>query len=255
MSDSFSVRGLRTLITGASSGIGRTIAEEFASAGAPVAICSREAEHVAPVAESIRTDGGEAHAYQCDVREKDAVDRFVSEAADALGGVDCLVNNAGASFVAGFEDISTNGWETIVETNLTGTRHCCHAAAAALADSSGCVVNLASAGGEAGAPYMSHYGAAKAGVINLTASLADEWAADGVRVNCIAPGYVATPGLESQMGISAEDVDRSSIDRQIGLPEEIADVTRFLASDAASYLTGETIVPRGKPDLVEVPGA
>jgi len=255
MSDRFSVDGLRTLITGASSGIGRVVAEEFASAGAPVAICSREEEHVAPVAESIRDEGGEAYAYECDVRDEAAVERFVGEAADALGGVDCLVNNAGASFMAGFEDISANGWETIVETNLTGTRHCCYAAADDLADAGGCVVNLASAGGEAGAPYMSHYGAAKAGVINLTASLADEWAADGVRVNCIAPGYVATPGLESQMGITGEEIDRSSIDRQIGLPVEIADVVRFLASDAASYLTGETIVPRGKPDLVEVPGA
>ncbi|MEF8839628.1 MAG: SDR family NAD(P)-dependent oxidoreductase [Haloarculaceae archaeon] len=255
MSETFSVAGCRTLVTGASSGIGRAIAEEFARDGAPVAICSREEGNVATVAESIREEGGETHAFECDVREETGVDAFVNEAAEALGGIDCLVNNAGASFMASFEDISENGWNAVVDTNLTGTRNSCRAAAGRLADGGGCVVNLSSAAGEAGAPYMSHYGAAKAGVINLTASLADEWADDDVRVNCIAPGFVATPGLESQMGIAADEVDRASVDRRIGLPEEIADVARFLASDAASFVTGETIVPRGKPDLVEVPEA
>jgi NAD(P)-dependent dehydrogenase (short-subunit alcohol dehydrogenase family) len=100
---------------------------------------------------------------------------------------------------------------------------------------------------------MSHYGAAKAAVVNLTRSLAFEWASDGVRVNCIAPGFVATPGLASQMGISADDVDRETVERRVGVSEEIADVARFLASDASSFVVGETIAAAGVPDVMESP--
>jgi len=100
---------------------------------------------------------------------------------------------------------------------------------------------------------MSHYAAAKAGVINLTKTLGHEWADDGVRVNCIAPGYVATPGVESQMGVTAEDIDREAVDRTIGLSEEIADVAQFLASPASSYVVGETIRAAGAPDLMKSP--
>lgn len=253
MTDSFAVGDVRTVVTGASSGIGQAIAERFASEGAPVAICSREQDNVDPVAEGIAADGGDAHAFECDVRDEEAVEGFLADAAEAMGGIDCLVNNAGAGFMANFEDISENGWETIVETNLSGTRHCCVAAVEELANGGGSIINLSTAGALQGFPYMSHYGASKAGVINLTGSLSYEWAEKGIRVNCIAPGFVATPGLASQMGITAEEIDRTEVDRSVGLPSEIADVAQFLASEAASFLTGETIVPRGKPDLMESP--
>ena len=100
---------------------------------------------------------------------------------------------------------------------------------------------------------MSHYGAAKAAVINLTSTLAFEWASEDVRVNCIAPGFVATPGVESQMGVTADDIDRSAVERRIGLSEEIADIAQFLASDAASYIVGETVTAAGVPDIMETP--
>jgi NAD(P)-dependent dehydrogenase (short-subunit alcohol dehydrogenase family) len=253
--DQFGVDGTVALITGASSGIGRTIAERFAADGARVAICSRSADRVEPVAEGIREDGGEAVAVECDVRERDVVEAFVDAAVDRFGGVDVLVNNAGASFVASFEDISPNGWATIVETNLRGTYHCTSVAGEYLADGGGAVVNVASVAGRDGAPYMSHYGAAKAGVVNLTRSLAYEWAGRGVRVNCVAPGYVATPGVAEQMGVAAGEIDRSEVDRRIGTTEEVADAVQFLASAAGSYFAGETIYPSGKPRDPEEPGA
>ncbi|MFB6072792.1 MAG: SDR family NAD(P)-dependent oxidoreductase [Halobacterium sp.] len=253
MTDRFSVSGA-AVVTGASSGIGRAVAERFAADGADVVVCSREQGNVDPVAEGIREDGGSALAVECDVTDRDAVDALVDATVEEFGGLDVLVNNAGASFVAGFEDITPNGWQTVVDVNLTGTYHCTQAAAEHLQDGGGAVVNVASVAGQEGAPYMSHYAAAKAGVVNLTRTLAMEWAPRGVRVNCVAPGFVATPGLESQMGVSADDVDRGEVDRRIGVSEEIADVARFLASPAASFVVGETVTAGGVPQGEEVPG-
>lgn len=252
MPDNFAVTGT-AVVTGASSGIGRAVAERFAADGADVVVCSREQENVDPVAEAIREDGGSALAVECDVTDRDAVDALVEATVEEFGGLDVLVNNAGASFVAGFDDISPNGWDTIMDVNLGGTYHCTHAAAEHLKDGGGAVVNVASVAGQEGAPYMSHYAAAKAAIINLTRTLAIEWAGDDVRVNCIAPGFVATPGLEAQMGVSADDVEREAVDRRIGVSEEIADAVRFLASPAASFVVGETLTAGGVPQGEEVP--
>ncbi|SEV89559.1 SDR family NAD(P)-dependent oxidoreductase [Halobacterium jilantaiense] len=252
MPDRFSVSGT-AVVTGASSGIGRAVAERFAADGADVVVCSREQENVDPVAEGIREDGGSALAVECDVTDRDAVDALIEATVEEFGGLDVLVNNAGASFVAGFDDISPNGWDTIMDVNLGGTYHCTHAAAEHLKDGGGAVVNVASVAGQEGAPYMSHYAAAKAAIINLTRTLAIEWAGDDVRVNCIAPGFVATPGLEAQMGVSADDIEREDVDRRIGVSEEIADSVRFLASPAASFVVGETLTAGGVPQGEEVP--
>jgi len=250
----FSVDGQTAIVTGASSGIGREIAEQFAAGGADVVICSRDQGNVDPVADEINDrDGGRAVAIECDVTDRDAVEALVDATVEEFGGLDVLVNNAGASFMASFEDISPNGWSTIVDINLTGTYHCTQAAGEYLKDGGGAVINLASVAGQRGSPHMSHYGAAKAGVINLTSTLSFEWASENVRVNCIAPGFVATPGVESQMGVSGEDLDRDDVERRIGTVEEIADIAQFLASDASSYLVGETITAQGVPRILETP--
>ncbi|NHN48508.1 SDR family oxidoreductase [Halostella sp. JP-L12] len=253
--EQFHVDGETAIVTGASSGIGKVIAERFADDGVDVVVCSRDIDNVEPVADGIQESErpGEALAVECDVTDRDAVEALVDATVEEFGGLDVLVNNAGASFMANFDDISPNGWETIVDINLTGTYHCTHAAAEHLKDGGGAVVNLASVAGEKGAPYMSHYAAAKAGVVNLTKTLSHEWADEGVRVNCISPGFVATPGVESQMGVSADGIDRSEVERRIGMSEEIADVAQFLASPASSYVVGQTITPAGVPDIMENP--
>ncbi|MFB6271205.1 MAG: SDR family NAD(P)-dependent oxidoreductase, partial [Halobacterium sp.] len=118
--DRFSVSGQTAIVTGASSGIGRGIAEQFAADGADVVVCSREQENVDPVADGINeADGGRALAVECDVTDRDAVEALVAATVEEFGGIDCLVNNAGASFMASFDDISENGWSTIVDINLT----------------------------------------------------------------------------------------------------------------------------------------
>jgi 3-oxoacyl-[acyl-carrier protein] reductase len=258
--DQFSVAGSTVVVTGSSSGIGQSIAERFAADGANVVVCSREQENVDPVAEGINEaaagdeSAGRALAIECDVRDRDAVDALVDATVEEFGTVDCLINNAGASFMASFDDISENGWKTILDINLTGTFHCTQAAGRVMKeDGGGSVINLSSVAGQQGSPFMSHYGAAKAGVVNLTTTLAYEWASDDVRVNCIAPGFVATPGVETQMGVSADNVDRDEVERRIGLSEEIADIAQFLASPAASYVVGETITAQGVPQVMESP--
>jgi len=253
MTDRFGVDG-PAIVTGGTRGIGRAVAETFAADGADVALCSRDGEEATAVAAEIE-DGhaGRTIGVECDVRDRDAVAALVEATVEEFGGLDTLVNNAGASFMAGFDDISPNGWESVIGVNLDGTFNCAQAASDHLADGGGSVVNFASVAGQDGAPYMSHYAAAKAGIINLTSTLAYEWAGDGVRVNCVAPGYVATPGLASQMGISADEIDRDDVDRTVGLSQEVADIVRFLASDAASFLTGETVTPRGVPQIEETP--
>ncbi len=251
----FSVDGSTAIVTGSSSGIGKAIAERFAADGVDVVLCSRKQDNVDAVAESIADSDrpGSALAVECDVTDRDAVDALVETTVEEFGGLDVLVNNAGASFMANFDGISPNGWATIVDINLTGTYHCTQAAGEYLKDGGGSVINLSSEAGQDGAPYMSHYAAAKAAVINLTTTLGHEWASEGVRVNCIAPGYVATPGVESQMGVTAEEIDRDTVDRTIGLSEEIADIAQFLASPAASYIVGETIRAAGTPDIMKTP--
>ncbi|MFP8956202.1 SDR family NAD(P)-dependent oxidoreductase [Natrialbaceae archaeon A-CW3] len=253
--EQFHVDGDVALVTGASSGIGRAIAERFAADGVDVVICSREQDRIDEVASVIADSDrpGSALAVECDVTDHDAVEALIEATVEEFGGLDVLVNNAGASFMAGFDGISENGWQTIVDINLTGTYRCTHAAADHLKDGGGIVVNLSSVAGIQGAPYMSHYAAAKAGVNALTASLGFEWASEGVRVNAIAPGFVATEGVETQMGISAGDVDRDDIDRRMGTVEEIADVAQFLASPAASYVVGQTLEVAGKPAIMEEP--
>jgi len=249
----FSVDGDVAIVTGSSSGIGKSIAERFAADGVDVVVCSREQDNVDPVAEGINdSDGpGRALAVECDVTDREAVEALVEATVEEFGGLDVLVNNAGASFMADFDDISPNGWETIVDININGTYHCTHAAAEHLKDGGGAVINLASVAGQRGSPLMSPYGAAKAAVINLTTTLSYEWADDDVRVNCIAPGFVATPGVESQMGVSADDIDRTDVARRIGTVEEIADLAQFLASPASSYIVGETITAQGVPQIEE----
>jgi 3-oxoacyl-[acyl-carrier protein] reductase len=253
MLEQFSVEGKTAIITGSSQGIGAVTAKRFADEGANVVVTSRSQEKIDEVADEINDSDrpGRAIAVECDVRERDSIEALVDATVEEFGRVDTMINNAGASFMASFDDISENGWKTIVDINLHGTFHCSQIAGQQMQkqDGGGTIINFASVAGTMGSRYMSHYGAAKAAVVNLTTSLSAEYAEENIRVNCIAPGLVGTPGVASQMGIDPADVDREDIAKDMGLPEEIADITQFLASDAASYIVGETITAEGVPPL------
>jgi NAD(P)-dependent dehydrogenase (short-subunit alcohol dehydrogenase family) len=245
----FGLDGQTAIITGGSKGIGKAIAERFAASGANVVICSRTQADVDAVAEDINeAEGGRCLAVECNVRELDDVEALVEATVEEFGGVDVVVNNAGGEFVAPFDDISDGGWEAVLDVNLVGTARVARVAGKHMQENGGGdIINLSSVNGQHAAPYESHYGAAKAGVISLTKTLAAEWAGHNIRVNCVAPGLIQTPGVAEVLGVDADDLpDRDSIDRVLGHPDEIADVIHFMASPANSFMTGETVTAKGK---------
>src|SRR5438034_8198924 len=191
----FSLEGKTAIVTGGGTGIGRSIAIEFARAGADVALCSRKLEHLEPVAKEITNLGRRTFAVGVDVRQEEQVKGIVERAVSEWGRLDIMVNNAGASFRAKPEEISINGWNTVIGINLNGViLGCKWAGKQMMAQGAGVIVNIASIAGVYGSTMMSHYGAAKAAVIMLTRELGTAWARKGVRVNCIAPGPVETEG-------------------------------------------------------------
>jgi 3-oxoacyl-[acyl-carrier protein] reductase len=259
----FSLEGKTAIVTGGGTGIGKSIAIEFARAGADVALCSRKLEHLEPVAKAIRDIGKRTFAVAVDVRQEDQVKAMVERAVSEWGRLDVMVNNAGASFRAKPEDISVNGWNTVVGINLTGAFLGCKWAGKQMMaqKTGGVIINISSIAGVYGSTMMSHYGASKSAVITLTRELGSAWGRQGVRVNCIAPGPVETEGYLDVLKQAGPDGQKTydAIAARVGMGrwgkvEEIAYPCIFLASDASSWMTGETIVIDGGPSAREMEG-
>jgi citronellol/citronellal dehydrogenase len=185
------------IVTGGGSGIGRCVAHELAALGAIVALLGRTQQKLETVVAEIAVAGGKACAYPCNIRDEDAVKSAVAQIVSAHGRVDALVNNAGGQFPSPLKDISGKGWDAVVQTNLTGgfimARECLNQA---MQYKGGAIVNIV-ADIWGGMPGMGHSGAARAGMINFTETAALEWAPYGVRVNAVAPGYVASSGMDA----------------------------------------------------------
>jgi NAD(P)-dependent dehydrogenase (short-subunit alcohol dehydrogenase family) len=245
----FSLAGKKALVTGASRGIGQVIAVAFAEAGADVALAARGADGLAVTAKQVRDLGREAAEIVADLTNEEAAIAVVAEAIDSLGRLDIVVNNAGGSnFVVQFLDMRLSGWEKIVRLNLHSTMWVCQAAGAHMtARGSGSVINVASVAGLAAAPFLAPYGAAKAGVVSLTKTLASEWGRTGVRVNALCPGWTATDlnrNLWDGPDGGAATIASVPMGRW-GRPEEMAGPAVFLASDASSFMTGQVLAIDG----------
>lgn len=244
-----SLAGRHTLVTGASRGIGRSIAVMFAEQGADVAITARSAEHLSEVADAVRSAGGTCTVIPADVTDPTAAARIVEEALAAMGGIDVLVNNAGGnSFMAPLTTMRYSGWEKTIELNLNSIVRLVQAALPSMVVSgNGSIINVSSVAGALSSPYMSHYGAAKAALISLTRSIAVELAAEGVRVNALVPGWIETDLTEfarTDDGFEKAFLDRVPMKRW-GTPDEIASAALFLASDASSFMTGQSLIIDG----------
>ena len=245
----FELKDKVAIVTGGGSGIGKSIALEFARVGAKVVVGSRKQENLDKVAEEIKAIGGESLAIATDVRVPEQVDNLVKQTVDKFGKLDIMVNNAGASFPIAVEELSPNGWDTIININLKGTFLCSVAAGKVMIQQkSGKIINISSVAGINGSPRMAHYGAAKAGVINLTKTLAVEWAPYNINVNCIAPGMIETEGVRAQQILTTEraEDDTQAVPLQLpGRTEDVAYLALFLASEASDHISGETMVIKG----------
>ncbi|MCX6021435.1 MAG: SDR family oxidoreductase [Chloroflexi bacterium] len=238
------------IVTGGGTGIGRGIALELAKVGAKLVIASRRLEHLEPTAEEIRALGAQCLVVQLDVRDRESVENLVERTIAEYGAIDLLVNNAAGNFRVAAEDLSPNGWRSVLGIDLDGTFNCTQAVGRRWIQQNrgGAIVNIIFRGAWMANPYGVHASAAKAGVLAMTRTLAVEWAKYGIRVNAISPGpFADTPGLTNVSGVATPDVPRFERPYpqvplgRMGEIEEIGWTTIFLASDAAGYITGEVI--------------
>ena len=238
-------QGKTVLVTGGGSGIGYAIARQFLQHGAEVFIGSRKADRIEKAVQELSAFG-RVQGFALDIREPDQVEKIAGLIAEKAGKLDILVNNAGGQFPSPAADISPKGWQAVVNTNLNGTWFVTQAMAKHFffPQNRGVVLSIV-VNNYRGFPGMAHTGAARAGVMNLTKSLAVEWASRGVRLNCIAPGIIQSSGLENYPPELVADVARTIPMKRLGTMDEVAALTLFLASPAAAYMTGDTIYMDG----------
>jgi NAD(P)-dependent dehydrogenase (short-subunit alcohol dehydrogenase family) len=245
----FDLTGRKAFVTGASRGIGQMIAVALAEAGADVALVARSEEGLNATAEQVAAHGRKAFVIPADVTDADAAAGAVGTAIQRLGHVDVVVNNAGGSnFMVPFLDMRLPGWDKLLRLNLTSAMYVCHAIGGHLAERGrGSVINVASVAGLTASPLVSPYGAAKAGLISLTKTLAVEWAARGVRVNALCPGWTATElnRLLWEDEVASKQTIATVPMQRWGRAEEMAGPAVFLASDASSFMTGQVLVVDG----------
>ena len=250
MSSLFSLEGKVAIVTGASRWTGKAIALEVAKAGADVAVSARTADALENTAAEIRSLGRRALAVPTDMRVSEQVDNMVKKTLEEFHRVDILVNNVGdALMIKPTRDMSEEEWDSVITENLKPAFLCSKAVVGSMIEQGGgSIVNIASGEGLRAHVTNPGYGAAKAGVINLTMSLAIEWAPYNIRVNAVAPGFIGTPLLSQSLEWLPPDLQalfkRVPLQRASTL-EEIAGPVVFLASDAAGYVTGTTIIVDG----------
>ena len=232
------------IVTGGGSGIGRCTAHELAALGAHVVLLGRQAAKLEAVATEIAQAGGQASFKACDIRQEDAVRACIAEIIKTHGRIDGLVNNAGGQYIAPLEKISAKGWQAVIDTNLTGgflvARECY---VQSMQANGGAVVNIV-ADIWGGMPGMGHSGAARAGMVSLTETAALEWAQSGVRVNAVAPGYIASSGMDHyppEAGPMLRELRETVPLGRFGTEAETSAAIVFLLSPAASFISGSTL--------------
>lgn len=241
------LEGKTAIVTGASRGIGRGIAERFAAEGAKVAIVYRSAQDAADaVCLAIKAKGSEAMAFAHDVANPEGADAIVEKVVEAWGRLDILVNSAGVIKDGLFLQLSAEDWNSVVQTNLGGTFYFCKAAGRAMMGKrSGSIINLSSVAAQHSNKGQSSYASSKAGIEALTRTLASELAGRKVRVNAIAPGFIETDMTDTVRKLAGDKILGAIPLKRYGAPEDIAKAAVFLASDESSYITGQVLTVDG----------
>lgn len=245
----FDLAGKTAIVTGGSRGIGKEMAEALAEAGANLMLCARRAEWLNETVAEFTARGFNVDGRTCDVAKPDEVQTIVDEAVTRFGSVDILVNNAGISWGAMPEEMPLEQWQKVLDVNLTGCFLFAQAAGRQmLRQKSGSIINIASIAGltsSANGPFYAGYVASKAGLIGLTRELAASWGRQGIRVNAIAPGFFHSRLADAVIDIYERVIQENNVIPRVGNAGELKGVTVFLASDASSYVTGQTIAVDG----------
>ncbi len=242
--------GVGVFVTGAGTGLGKAIASEFARLGASIVIASRKPEHLDAGREAIEALGAPVLTVGCDIREPDSIAAAFDEAVSAFGLPGVLVNNAAANFPATAEDMSPNAWRTVVDITLNGTYFCCREFGRRHleAGTPGSIVNIGATYAWTGGPGFAHSAAAKAGVKNLTESLAVEWGPYGIQVNCLVPGLMPhedmTEDIQGNLA-RTHDKDATQPALRVGQRQELGWAATFLASPYGRFISGHTLVVDG----------
>jgi len=239
--------GRVAFVTGGGTGITGGVARALAEAGAQVTLVSRKLEHLEPAAEVIRAGGGEALAIACDVRQPDEVESALTATVERFGKLDIIVNGAAGNFLCPADELSPNGFGTVVDIDLKGTFNVCRAAVGELKKQGGSILNISATLHYLGTPMQLHVSAAKAGVDALTQNLAVEWGRYGIRTNAIAPGPIEdTEGMKRLLPSDLKEKLKKRIPvGRFGRIKDIEDTAVFLCSDAASFINGAIIVVDG----------
>jgi gluconate 5-dehydrogenase len=249
ISELFDLTGRTAIVTGGSRGLGKEIAEGLGEAGADLVLCARRAEWLDETVREFEARGFSVRGKTCDVSNAGDVQAVIDAAGDAFGRIDILVNNAGTSWGAMPEDMPLEQWQKVIDVNLTG----CFLMAQAvgremLKAGSGSIINITSIAGltsSANGPFYAGYVASKAGLIGLTRELAASWGRKGIRVNAIAPGFFHSRLADAVIDIYEGSIRENNVIPRVGREGELKGVAVFLASDASSYITGQTIAVDG----------
>ncbi|NND99798.1 MAG: 3-oxoacyl-[acyl-carrier-protein] reductase [Pirellulaceae bacterium] len=234
------------IVTGASQGLGKSVAIALAQNGATVLCVARNAEKLASTVSDIEAAGGKAEAVACDVTDREAAAAAINSAKEKHGRLDILVNNAGITRDKLMRGMSDDEWDSVIATNLTSCFVCCRAAAGIMRRAKyGRIINMASISGLIGNPGQANYSASKAGMIGLTRTLSKELISRGVTVNAIAPGFIASEMTAELGDVVLEEVKKRIPAKRVGQPEDVAAAVVFLASKDAGYISGQTIVVDG----------
>ena len=238
--------GQSAIVTGASQGLGRAIASRLGENGARVACVARNPEKLAETVAAITSAGGTAEAMPCDVKSRESVESVVDQVADRWERVDILVNNAGITRDTLLPRMSDEEWDEVIETNLRGAFLFSRAASRLMMRARyGRIINVSSVSGVMGNPGQTNYSASKAGLIGLTRSLSRELAGRNVTINALAPGFIESEMTAALGDVVLQEVEKRIPAKRLGRPEEVADAVIYLASTAASYITGQVLVIDG----------
>ncbi len=250
-------RDKKVMVTGGGSGIGKAIAKQFLQYGATVFIGSRKLERLEAAHEELSALG-DCRFVELNIRDAEAVAETAKKLKEEVGSIDILINNAGGQFPSPAEAIATKGWNAVIDTNLNGTWNMTQTFANTffIPQKRGIIVNII-ANIFRGFPGMAHTGAARAGVDNLTKSLAVEWAPHRIRINAVAPGIILSTGLDQYPPEFLQGIESKIPMKRLGSTNEVADLTLYLSSPLASYVTGQTVYVDGGQslwgDIWEVP--